>query len=509
MKRSARVLTLAVVVTLLISVFGIAGTALAAARDASWVVSVTYQNVGLNAASVTMEFYSEGSSTPVVFNPLGEGKTLPKGAAASLFIGSVTGLNPGFRGSAVMSSTEPLVATVVQFSQQDPANFRVRMLSNGFSSNDASTQYLIATTLFNRFDRTTVFSVQNTETAPIRATVRLYDALNAGQKAGETTWTIPGGASKYIEMDKATDTGLGSKTMFDGSAIITAVLDSDGTTPAKVVAAASELYTNRNVGANFEGVPLSRAANTVYMATALCASAELNTAYAVQNSSLTDQASITVTYYDMAGAVKTTDGPYPIGPGQKQSIQTCSPNSGAAMAGFSGSAKIVSTGAPIVAIGKANKAANAGPNRANVFTAFLGEPAGFSKVALPFVRWSNDANFAASTGNKQRSTLAIQSLDAAPIKVNVSYFGKNGGAALKTETLTIQPFSKANSSPSSAGALGMDGMVAGEFGYYTDNTFGGAAIIEAHPDNPNAKFIAIARVAFPGYAEDYNAQSIQ
>lgn len=178
------------------------------------------------------------------------------------------------------------------------------------------------------------------------------------------------------------------------------------------------------------------------------------------------------------------------------------------MSGFTGSAKLISTGAPIVAIGKAAPSAGASAAKANVFTAFLGEPAGFSKIALPYVRWANDANFAASTGSKQRASLAIQNLETSSIKVNVKYYGKDGGAPLATETLTIPGFSKANSSASSAGALGLAGMVPGEFGYYTNGSFGGAAIIEAHPDNPNAKFIAIARLAFPGYAEDYNGQPV-
>lgn len=507
MNSRSRVLGVALVLALLVSAFGFAVSAEASARTASWVVAVTYQNVGANPAEVMVDFYPEGSGTPISFNPLGTGNTLGAGAGASFFIGSVSGLPTPFKGSAVMSSNEPLVATVVQFSQD--AGFRVRMLSNGFSESDASSQYLIATTLANKFNRTTVFSVQNAASATIRANIKFYDADNNGVLAGQITHVIPAGSSKYIEMDKPATTGLpAGTTVFNGSAIITAVLDSDGTTPAKVVAAASELYTNTNVGANFEGVPLSRASNTLYMATALCEKFELNTAYAVQNASLTGGAQITVQYYDQNGLLKTTDGPYTIGPGQKKSILTCSPNSGVNMSGFTGSAKLISTGAPIVAIGKAAPSAGASAAKANVFTAFLGEPAGFSKIALPYVRWANDANFAASTGNKQRASLAIQNLETSSIKVNVKYYGKAGGAPLATETLTIPGFSKGNSSPSSAGALGLAGMVPGEFGYYTDGSFGGAAIIEAHPDNPNAKFIAIARLAFPGYAEDYNGQPV-
>ena len=512
MKSKSRVVVVALVLALAFGAFGFAAAAEASARTASWIVSITYQNVGVNPTAVNVSFFPEGNGTPITFNPLGvDGQGNPVklgvGAGASFSIGSVSGLTSPFKGSAIMESSEPLVSTVVQLSQ-DPG-FRVRMLSNGFSDSDGSSQYLIATALANKFNRTTVFSVQNAAASAARATIKFYDADNNGNLAGQITHVIPAGSSKYIEMDKSATTGLpASTTIFNGSAIITAVLDSDGTTPAKVVAAASELYVNKDIGANFEGLPLSRAANTLYMATALCKKFELDTNYAVQNASLTDSAQITVQYYDQLGNPKTTDGPYTIGPGQKKSISTCTPSSLMNMADFTGSAKLTSTGAPIVAIGKAAPSAGASAAKANVFTAFLGEPVGFSKIALPYVRWANDANFAASTGSKQRASLAIQNLEATPVKVNVKYYGKGGGSPLATETLTIPAFSKGNSSASTAGALGLDGMVTGEFGYYSNGSFGGAAIIEAHPDNPTAKFIAIARVAFPGYAEDYNGQPV-
>lgn len=502
--RKSRILFMAVILTLILGALG-AGSVMASARSASWVVSVTYQNVGANAANVTVEFYPEGSGTPITFNPLGDGNTLGAGAGASFFIGSVSGLPSPFNGSAVMLASEPVVSTVVQFSQE--AGFKMRMLSNGFASTDASNQYLVATTLLNTFARTTVFSIQNADTVPVKATVKFYDANANGQLVPNSlTHTIPAGSAKYIEMDATADTGFDAgRTVFNGSAIITATRE-DNTTPASVVAAASELYTNKNVGANFEGLPLSRAANTLYMATALCQQFGLDTFYAVQNASLTDSASITVQYYDPAGVAGTTDGPYSIGPGQKKSISTCLVNG----AGFTGSAKITSTGAPIVAIGKAQGSVGASAATADVFTAFMGESQGQSKLALPFVRWSSDDNFnnPSNVGGKQRAFIAIQNLEGTTSKVNVKYFAKTGGAPVATQTLTIPAFAKGSSNPQAAGALGMAGMNPGEFGYYTDNSFGGAVLLEAHPDNPTAKFIAIVRVQHPGAGEDYNGIAV-
>lgn len=490
------------------------------AKDAPWLVSVTYQNVGSGPATITVNFYGEGSATPITFNPLegiGDGK-LAAGAGASFFIGSVSGIPDGWRGNAVVLSDQPLVATVVQFS--NTPGFKMRLLSNGFQASDASEQYLIATTLWNKFNRTTVFSIQNTENVPIKATIRFYDADNNGQLASQVTYTIPANSSKYIDMSKTADTGLTGRTSFNGSAIVTAVLASDEATPAKVVAAASEYYINRPVAANFEGVPLSRASTTVYMATALCERFGLDTFYAVQNASLTDRAFIEVVYRDTSGNIVATDGRYQIGPGQKKSINTCAPSDGTNMSGFTGSAVIYSynantgttPGAPIVAIGKAQTSLRAPtPNTADAFTAFMGEPSGVSKIACPFIRWASDANFVPANPGKQRTYIAIQNLENTTIKVIVTYKDRNGNTVGTPQILTIPAYSKANSDPNSAGAVAAGsafGMNPGEFGYYRDGGFGAGAIIEAHPDNPTAKFIAIVRANNAGASEDYNGPPV-
>jgi hypothetical protein len=154
-----------------------------------------------------------------------------------------------------------------------------------------------------------------------------------------------------------------------------------------------------------------------------------------------------------------------------------------------------------VAVGKAQNSINAGTTgTALVFTIFNGEPAGQTKLALPFVRWANDADYnaASNTGGKQRAFLAIQNLGGSDATVTVKYNDKNG-VTVNSEVLVIDPNAKANSSADSAGALGQNGMLAGSFGYYTDGSFGGGVIIES-----NQPVIAIARVQNPGAGEDYN-----
>jgi hypothetical protein len=507
-----------VVLALVVTVLAGAPVYAQSAKDASWVVSVTYQNVGSGSATINVAFYEEGSATAIDFNPLegvGDGK-LAAGAGASFYIGKVSGLDEGWHGGAVMSSDEPLVATVVQFSQD--SGFKMRLLSNGFQSSDASEQYLIATALLGKFSRTTVFSVQNVESQAIRATVKLYDADASGALAATKDHVIPANSTKYIDVSNTSDTGLpAGTTVFNGSAIITAVLDSTPTTSAKVVAAASEYYTNRPVAANFEGVPLSQASTTVYMGTGLCEKFGLDTFYAVQNASLTGTAFIEVTYRDTNGVDKATDGRYEIGPGQKKSIRTCNPSDGTGMTGFTGSAVIKSyaaatgstPGAPLVTIGKAqNSIAAGGPGTADVFTAFLGQGSGTSKLALPFIRWAHndDYNAAGNTGGSQRAYVAVQNLESSTIKVNVVYRDKDGNEEGR-ETLVIAGYAKGNSNANLAGALGTDG----QFGYYGRpvTSYGGAVVVEAHPDNPTAEFLAVVRVQHPGAGEDYNGVPIE
>ena len=121
-----KVFTFVIALTIIFGSFGATGVAFAQdARNASWQVSITYQNVGTTSSQVNMSFYEEGSSTPVNY----DAGTLAGGAGASLWIGKVS-VADGFRGSAVLSSAQPIVATVVQFSGD--AGFKMRLLSNGF-----------------------------------------------------------------------------------------------------------------------------------------------------------------------------------------------------------------------------------------------------------------------------------------------------------------------------------------------------------------------------------------
>lgn len=500
---SRKKITISIILSLVfILLIGVVN-AFASARDADWTVAISYQNVGDEATPVSVDFYPEGSSTPITFDPL-SGGTLNPGASRLLFVGDVTDLGSDFSGNAIMTAEEPIAATVIQIPQT--ADIFVRPISNGFDQTSPSDQYLIATVLLNKFYRTSIFSIQNTCNSEINATFRFYDADNFGALVSEISHTIPNLSSKFIEMDNIADTGFDPAiTEFNGSAIVSTP---DGSC---IVGTVFEPYINRNTAANFEGIPLSRVDNTIYMATALCdyGTGWMDTNYAVQNASLDTSSQITVTYYDRDGILAATDGPYTIERGQKKSIRSCFPSDATDMTGFIGSARIDSTGAPIAVIGK--MAGEPNTEYYDLFTAFLGETEGATVQAAPYIRWASDENFFSeeNTGQSQRTTFSIQNLEGYQIKVLVEYYGRDGGTPLVTHEVVIEAYSKGNSQPRSAEALGLDGMNPDEFGYYSDGGEAGSVIVRAHPDNPNANFIAIVRSRIPPAAEDYNTIPVQ
>jgi len=474
----------------------LATTGLASAQtayDTPFATSITFQNVGTGPANVQFSFYNEKAASPTVVNR----NDIAAGSGSSLFVGGLSGgeaLPPAFKGSAVLSANQPIVATLVQIAQPSATSpVKNRPLSNGFNS--ASASVLLATVLKNQFRTTSVFSVQNADTSSaIDITVELYDADNPGNAPIVLSESnIPVGAAKYYDMGKLAQV---SATSFNGSAKITAV-KSGTPNPANIVASVMELSTNSLSAKAFEGV--TGGGTKIFMATALCDifADKQRTAYAVQNNGTTD-AAVTVTYA-RAGSAETFTQNATIGPGRKASLIACDVTG----ANFTGSATIDSAGADIVVIGKAF----AQPAIPGFETAFLGEVGGVAKLALPYVRWTNDASFSAGSG--QRTFIAIQNVGTTPATgVSVRYLDKTG-AVVGTETIaSIAPGGKDNSTPIEATG---DLAKLTEFGNPASNPgggFGGAVIIES----TGGQLIAVARVASrtgPAgvgvlVAEDYN-----
>ncbi len=450
--------------------------------EVPFATSITYQNVSSSQAHVIFSFYNQKTATSINVE-----RDLPANAGSSLSVAGLTGaeaLPANFLGSAVLSSDFPVVATLVQIPQPSTGAVKNRPLSNGFAQ--GAPQVLLATVLKNQFNTSSRFSIQNASDGNVDITLKFYRVGETAAAATLTETAIPAGAAKYY--DAGTQAELGAS--FNGSAVVTAVA-SGTANPANIVGTVLELETT-NVGVRaFEGVPSTAAANTVFMATALCNSFGSTSFYAVQNTSSSGDAAVTVTYSN-GGTQSDT-----IPAGGKKSFDTCAATGVAA--GFSGAAKITSTGAPIVVIGKVGGAGR--------YTAFLGETSGAAKLALPYVRWSNTKY---DTGQYQRAFIAIQNTggsDAANVKVH--YLNKLGTEVGVHTIANIAAGAKANSNATNAGSS----IELTEFGNPEANPgggFGGSVIIEGPA---GSQLIAIVRISSNTgggtVSEDYNATAIQ
>lgn len=444
------------------------------AYNTAFTTSITYQNVSSQSSSIQIDFYAENSGVVI---PITQ-PDLAGGAGASIFVGGINDISPAFRGSAVLSSSQRIVATLVQVPQNNNA-VKNRPLSNGFEGDEGRTTFLVPTTLKDRFATTTVFSIQNVDSGPVNLTVTFYNAESGGSVAHTETFnSLPAGSAKYYDLGL-----IGAlPANFNGSAVVEAT--------GNVVASAMELSTNGGAASAFEGVP--EGATTVNMATALCQAFGGTTSYAVQNTSNTETASVTVTYKP-GNATATAD----IGPGAKFSFVGCNTLS----AGFSGSA-VITSDQPIVAIGKVFGATSS----AAYSTAFAGATAGADTIALPYVRWTADATY--TNGSRQRVFIAIQNVGGSTVNnVTVSYRNSSGTEVCSQTIASIEAGAKANSNPSTTGTPAN----CAEFGYNPDGTFGGGAIVSG-PDG--SQLIAIARVQSinatgQAVAEDYNGTSVE
>lgn len=451
------------------------GAAFAGAYETAFTTSITYQNVGAGSTTqLEVWFYeSPGDTSPTIISR----PNLASGAGTSLFIGGLTEISQGFRGTAIMVSDQPMVATLVQL-PQGSATVKNRPLSNGFSQGTEDS--LIATVLKNAFGGWyTVFSVQNVGNAATTANIKFYNTSAANVHS--ISQVLQPGAGYFV--DTGTVGALGST--FNGSVVIE-------TSGGSIISSAMELASGSGTGARaFEG--LGEGGTKFYMPSALCNYAVpggvTNTAYAIQNTNLSTSTNVTVTYSN--GIFETKS----IGPGAKASFTACSASG--MPSNFLGSAIVESTNTDIIAIGKADGT--------GLSTAFVGVAMGASKVALPYVRWATDNNF--WNGTQQRVYIAIQNVGGSTIPANtiqVKYIDRDGNVqGTHIINTALDPEKKANSNATNAGLS--------EFGVYAGGTqFGGGVIIEA----PGYQISAIARVqswvtATSQYAaEDYNSIDI-
>lgn len=445
----------------------------------TWTSSITYYTPSDIGGTLQVNYYAS-NGTVYSANPI----TLAPHKAGSLFIGSVSAVPDGFAGSAVLSADVPIMATYVQFAAGAANAQYGRIIYTAFAPENAASTFYIPTVLYDPPTRgsTSMVGVQNVENFAAEVTLKFY-AVGATSPTVTKIVTIQP-QSSYIF--RPGDVGLSQG--FSGSLVIEGVKQGDPTTPARVVASAIETDNVDRGAYGFEG--FASGANRVYMASMLCnAGSDRQTSYyAVQNAG-TVATSVVITYYNTAGAVVGTLPSTNIPAGGKLSTNPCIAG---VPAGTSGSAVIESSSAPIIAIGKV-KASN------GMATAFVGQAQGYTKVALPYIRW------AANSTTDFRSFIAIMNVGNAPATdIRVRYYDGNGSMVREHQVATssspLNPYIKTNSNPFVAGALSN-----GQFGF---NPPGGA--VEIVSDQPIVVVARAQRDVSPPlgsvwrFAEDYN-----
>lgn len=462
----------------------------------AFLTSITYMNVGTATAQISVDFYSEGATTVTKSYTVAD---LGVGAAASLGLGVV--FTSSFTGSAVISSSQPLVATAVQVPQAPvggTTTVKNRPMSNGFSS--GSTSVLIPTVLKAKFNTNSIFSVQNAGSSAADVTVNFIPTEGT---AWTTVVNLAAGASKYYDMGKISNVG----PVFNGSVRITST--------ELMVATSMELSTVNDAVYAFQG--FSSGAAVVYMPSAMCkAFGTIQTSnYAIQNTSTNTATDVVVTYTNGSTVTKS----YTISnlaPGAKASISGCGNNANDVMpTGFSGSATLKSTavgqpasaGQPIVAISKISAATNP-----SFVAAGEGSSSGAQKLAAPYVRYSDKWYPYNVSPSVQQANIAVQNIGTTAIAANtitVQFVGSDGSVkGTYTHATQLLPGAKFSVSPKSGAGLA-------EFGYVGDAngkpiSYGGGAIITGPV---GAQLAAVVRVSSDTptgtVAEDYIATPIQ
>lgn len=445
------------------------------ATNAPWTSSITYYTPSATGATAVVSYYAEGSATAVDAVTL----NLAGHAAGSIFIGA-TNVPAGFEGGAVISSSETVVATGVLFAGSGQSGQYGRMLYSGFSADKASSTFFIPTVLYKQFGSTSALGIQNVETTTTQVTLKLY-AAGATTPTSTKVYNIPGQSSQVVSASELT-----LPAGFSGSATIT----TDG---GSVVAVAQETDDAGRGAYAFEGV--AAGSNKVYMASMLCnAFGGQNSFYAIQNASTSSAASVSIAFYDTNGVNVANKPATNVGAGAKISVNPCTEG---VPAGTSGSAVISSTGAPIIAIGKVKA-----PN--GLATSFLGEAAGYTSSAAPYIRWT------ANPSSEFRAYVAIMNVGNAPAtNVTATYYRADGTPTTVTLASVGSPlgqFIKVNTNANTAGAT-----VGGEFGTAAaPGGVGGA--LEINSDQPVVVVVRLTRGVSLGsttlFGEDYNSSSI-
>lgn len=459
--------------TVLALVFAVgipASSVRAQATSQTWTSSITYYTPSDSSGELNVYYYQGTQSYtygPITMNPH---------KAGSLFIGS-TSVPDNFAGSAVLSANVPVVATYVQFvsDESQRGNFG-RIIYSAFDPSQAATPFYVPTVLNHAFGSTSQVGVQNIGDSKITATLKFY-SVGSSTPTKSVDKDIDKQASYVFRPDD-----LGLPSGFSGSLVVTA--------GGPVVAASEETDDSGRGAYAFEGV--ANGAQELFMPSMLCnAFGGQTTYYAIQNTSLSSSTKVSATFYDTNGKVIGNMSKQTVTASNKLPVNPCDFG---VPAGSNGSARFVSDTTDIIGIAKV-KSSN------GMATAFVGQSAGFTSQAAPYVRWADDPNA------EFRSYIAIMNVgDAAAKNIVATYYDANGKAythKVATASDPLGKYIKRGSNPTNAGAPSNFGI----------SPVGGA--VEVTSDQPVVVVVRTQKGVSPPvgsislFAEDYNGIEVK
>lgn len=409
----------------------------ATAAGTGFTTTITYQNVGLDVAHVTILYYPEGQTVPItIARP-----DLPVGASATVSIGNLETTPASFRGSAVIKSDVEIAVLMAQI--PTTVTVKARPIAGG-TSKGSPNLWLLA--VHKTAGESALISVQNLDKNPANLKFTFYTGtgpiiINKNN--------IPAGGSAFIDLFEASELAAGSF----GSVYVESVR-SGTSTPGKI----SGMFLNSSAAITdaYATESQTEASNIVYMPVAMCSYlGGISSSFFVFNTDPTQAATVTVTYNTLKVETQTIaalSGRY---------FSACNPK--ATALGYYGYAKVTSNGPKIMA---AALIKNMG-----VSATYIGQSTGVSRLALPFANYSY-SNF--SNGKRVRTTISVMNLggNLAAGAVKAKFYGKDG-TLVGTAAL-----------PALATGVSVDtygskiGTAGNEFGYYADGTSGGSVLIE-------------------------------
>ncbi len=397
--------------------------------------TITYQNIGATVAHVTLLFYSEGQSTPIsIARP-----DLPVGASATVAMGSL-GTTAGFRGSAVVKSDVQLAVIMTQIPSVSTA--KSRPMATGFIQGSSEIWFLYT----YKGSPSTILSIQNLDNKPANLTLEF---LGGGTPVTINKTNIAAGNSAYIDLSTISEIPVG----FNGSVHVKSIR-AGSTTVGKIAGTQVNLTpTGNGVTANDS---FSQVGKKVFMPVALCSAlGGMSTSYYVYNTDSTLSTTVKITY--SSGKIGTLT----LAPNKATWYNACLPSG--TVVGYSGHAVVTSSATDILVLGHAKDA--------GMSATFQGQSVGSNRLAVPYANYST-SYFA--TGQKQRTTLYVMNLGAslASGAVKVKYYDKTGKLVGTHSLPAIASGGKVKSAANKIGTAGA------EFGYYSDGTSGGSALIE-------------------------------